>query len=189
MTYNWTDNCCESGVAQCDTDVLNENLMHLKYDVFEKIQEEGLSINDVIEALYPVGAIYIGVMNTCPLQTIGIGTWTLKSRGRVLQGSDGNHNAGTTIDAGLPNITGSFVSTQADDGSTRVYFGSGTNSTFNGAFKKQTTNTGRKIYRTTDGTYSGSSLGFDASLSNNIYGSSSTVQPPAYVVNIWERTA
>ena len=30
--YNWVDNPTESGVAQCDTDVLNECLMHLKYD-------------------------------------------------------------------------------------------------------------------------------------------------------------
>lgn len=32
MTYNWTDNPTESGVANYDPDVLNENLMHLKYD-------------------------------------------------------------------------------------------------------------------------------------------------------------
>jgi hypothetical protein len=30
--YKWTDNCCVSGVAKCDTDVLNDCLMHLKYD-------------------------------------------------------------------------------------------------------------------------------------------------------------
>ena len=32
-------------------------------------------------------------------------------------------------------------------------------------------------------------LNFDASRSNSIYGNSNTVQPPAYIVNIWERTA
>ena len=32
-------------------------------------------------------------------------------------------------------------------------------------------------------------LGFDASRSNPIYGRSNTVQPPAYVVNIWQRTS
>ena len=30
--YQWTDNPTVSGVAKCDTDVLNECLMHLKYD-------------------------------------------------------------------------------------------------------------------------------------------------------------
>lgn len=32
-------------------------------------------------------------------------------------------------------------------------------------------------------------LSFDASKSNVIYGRSSTVQPPAFLVNIWKRTA
>lgn len=32
MAYNWTDNAMEVGVANCDPDVINENLMHLKYD-------------------------------------------------------------------------------------------------------------------------------------------------------------
>ena len=31
-TYKWTDNPTVSGVSVCDTDVLNECLMHLKYD-------------------------------------------------------------------------------------------------------------------------------------------------------------
>ena len=30
---------------------------------------------------------------------------------------------------------------------------------------------------------------FDASRSSSIYGKSSTVQPPAYIVNVWRRTA
>ena len=32
MTYNWTDNPTEAGVSEYSPDVLNENLMHLKYD-------------------------------------------------------------------------------------------------------------------------------------------------------------
>ena len=31
-TYTWTDNPMEAGVAQCDPDVVNNCLMHLKYD-------------------------------------------------------------------------------------------------------------------------------------------------------------
>ena len=30
--YAWTDNPTVSGVSQCDTDVLNDCLMHLKYN-------------------------------------------------------------------------------------------------------------------------------------------------------------
>jgi hypothetical protein len=33
----------------------------------------------LLELLYPVGSIYIGTMSTCPLQTLGVGTWQLKT--------------------------------------------------------------------------------------------------------------
>ena len=33
----------------------------------------------LLDALYPVGAIYIGTMATCPLATIGVGTWQQKT--------------------------------------------------------------------------------------------------------------
>ena len=33
----------------------------------------------MLELLYPVGSIYIGTMATCPLATLGVGTWTLKT--------------------------------------------------------------------------------------------------------------
>lgn len=33
----------------------------------------------LLELLYPVGSIYIGTMVTCPLQTLGVGTWQLKT--------------------------------------------------------------------------------------------------------------
>ena len=185
--YHWTDNCCESGVAQCNTDILNENLMHLKYDVFEKLQDEGLSITDVLNALYPIGAIYIGTMNTCPLSAMGFGTWVLKSRGRVLQGATASQTTGTTINAGLPNITGTFRSGSASSGVSR--FGADGIYT-NGAFTQSGKNTSCRVLRATDGSdNTGYSLGFDASNSNEIYGNSTTVQPPAYLVNIWERTA
>lgn len=34
---------------------------------------------DLLNLLYPVGSIYIGTMQTCPLQSLGVGTWQLKS--------------------------------------------------------------------------------------------------------------
>ena len=42
----------------------------------------------LLELLYPVGAIYIGTCNACPLQVLGVGTWQLKATDRVLQGSN-----------------------------------------------------------------------------------------------------
>jgi hypothetical protein len=141
------------------------------------------AISTLLSTLYPVGSIYIGTQSTCPLATLISGsTWVKVSEGRVLQGSDSNHNAGTTIEAGLPNITG---------GSKPGYIGGTTwplvvyNPT--GAFYSN--GAGTSSYSTTSGANLTNGLNFDASRSNSIYGNSNTVQPPAYVVNIWRRTA
>ena len=45
--YTWTDNPTVSGVSVCNTDVLNDCLMHLKYD--HKGNGAGLNLFDVIE--------------------------------------------------------------------------------------------------------------------------------------------
>lgn len=33
----------------------------------------------ILELMYPIGSIYIGTMATCPIETLGIGTWQLKT--------------------------------------------------------------------------------------------------------------
>lgn len=137
------------------------------------------SINTMLSALYPVGSIYIGTQSTCPLATlISDSTWELVANGRVLQGSDGT-NANTTIAAGLPNITGTFNTISGYESS----IASGTANCF------QQTTSFNAISTAGDTLYTRGSVTFNASDSNSIYGNSNTVQPPAYVVNIWRRTA
>lgn len=132
-------------------------------------------INDVLAALYPVGSIYIGTQSTCPLASLISGsTWTKIPGDKVLQSSSSNHAANTTIAAGLPNITGSIDKIDVD-------------MTCGGAFYQSNPGSGWNV----EGT-SGSDrrkANFDASRVSSIYGNSSTVQPPAYVVNVWRRTA
>lgn len=41
-TYNWTDNPTVSGISQCDTDILNECLMYLRYNI-----KSGRNIGDI----------------------------------------------------------------------------------------------------------------------------------------------
>lgn len=127
----------------------------------------------LLEALYPVGSIYIGTMATCPLATLGIGTWQLVAVDRVLQGATDGAVVGTTVEAGLPNITGSTSS------SVWVYKDS------TGLIS--TTKTGGGYGGYSSGDLFTGYLGIDASRSSSIYGNSNTVQPPAYLVNIWER--
>lgn len=126
----------------------------------------------LLEILYPVGAIYIGTMSTCPLAVLGIGTWALKATDRVLQGS-GTNNAGSTVEAGLPNITGTFSNFYGESPS-----GSGA--------MQLSSSAGSHKGGLTSG-WSAGGMTFDASRSSSIYGNSTTVQPPAYIVNIWER--
>lgn len=142
------------------------------------------AIDTMLAALYPVGSIYIGTQSTCPLATLISGsTWVKVSEGRVLQGADSNHSANSTIAAGLPNITGETYSTSSIAASHYA-------NTYNGVFRGRNTS-GTSYYggNPISGPSTNVGIGFDASRSNSIYGASSTVQPPAYCVNIWRRTA
>ena len=132
---------------------------------------------NILSLIYPVGSIYIGVQEDCPLKTLISGsTWVKVSEGRVLQGSDSGHSAGSTIAAGLPNITGNTGNAGVTtDASSNGAFYVGTQNTYN--FPVGSSNYKQKI------------LYLDASRSSAIYGNSNTVQPPAFVVNIWQRTA
>ena len=111
---------------------------------------------------------------TSPAALFG-GTWQEIAQNRALMGASYAHAAGTTVEAGLPNITGSFVA--------NVRFNqnkaSGAFTISNSAGSTGADNSDAGIY-----TYS-----LDASRSNAIYGRSSTVQPAAYFVHIWRRVA
>lgn len=130
---------------------------------------------ELIKTIYPVGSIYISTASTCPLASF-FGTWQKVSSGRVLQGADSSHNPGSTIAAGLPNITGS--------GGTCWDINQG--SQVSGAFYKSNT---IGTLATGSSSYKPYHVNLNASRSSSIYGNSSTVQPAAYVVNIWQRTA
>lgn len=125
---------------------------------------------DVLEAIYPVGSVYIGTQNTCPMGAF-FGTWTLVSSGKALWTGNGT-NANTTIAAGLPEITGNCTTENP--------------ASCTGAFAS----TGTRVQgRSGNDGQSATVVNFKASRSSPIYGNSSTVQPPAYVVNVWRRTA
>lgn len=123
---------------------------------------------------YPVGSIYQSTQATSPAALFG-GTWQEIAQNRVLMGASYAHAAGTTAEAGLPNITGSFVA--------NVRVGKHTVSGAITASNRLTTtgadNNDAEVYK----------FSLDASKSNAIYGRSSTVQPAAYYVHIWKRVA
>ena len=115
---------------------------------------------------------------TSPAALFG-GSWQEIAQNRVLMGASYAHAAGTTVEAGLPNIKGSFT------GVASTAFPNLSNS---GALSMNINNSGLAGYES--GSYgSNCTVSFDASKSNAIYGRSTTVQPAAYYVHIWHRVA
>lgn len=138
------------------------------------VDADGTLSADSALAAYPVGSIFQTVSTTSPAALFG-GTWQEIAQNRVLMGASYAHAAGTTVEAGLPNITGSFVA-NVRNGRNAVS-GAFTASARTGSTGADNSDAG--IY-----TYS-----LDASKSNAIYGRSATVQPAAYFVHIWRRVA
>lgn len=134
-------------------------------------------------AAYPVGSIYQSTDPTSPAALFG-GSWEEIASERVLMGASSTHAAGTTVKAGLPNITGQLPGIKS------IGYNGSSDYPISGAFAW--TNTA-----STNGNYNdGDDLplriyqaAFDASKSNAIYGRSTTVQPAAYYVHIWRRVA
>ena len=132
---------------------------------------------------YPVGSIFQTVSSTSPAALFG-GSWQEIAQNRVLMGASYAHAAGTTVEAGLPNITGSLREAKAD---LSPFRGSKASLKSSGALNFVEINTSWGGYRGDSGsTYD---VYFDASSSNSIYGRSATVQPAAYYVHIWKRVA
>ena len=123
---------------------------------------------------YPVGSIFQTVSSASPAALFG-GTWQEIAQNRVLMGASYSHAAGTTVEAGLPNITGSFVA-DVKKGEHKV----------SGAFTAGNVIASTGEYNSFSDVYK---FSLDASKSNAIYGRSATVQPAAYYVHIWRRVA
>ena len=123
---------------------------------------------------FPVGSIYQSTARTSPAALFG-GTWQEIAQNRVLMGAGSGHAAGTTVEAGLPNITGSFVA-DVKKGEHKV----------SGAFTAGSEIASTGEYNNFSDVYK---FSLDASKSNAIYGRSATVQPAAYYVHIWRRVA
>ena len=143
------------------------------------VDADGTLSADSALAAYPVGSIFQTVSTTSPAALFG-GSWQEIAQNRALMGASYAHAAGTTVEAGLPNITG-YAGADTDSG----YYNTNRPNA-GGAFYG-----GGKSYSwcAAGSRYPGRDLCFDASLSNSIYGRSATVQPAAYYVHIWRRVA
>lgn len=149
------------------------------------VDADGTLSADSALAAYPVGSIFQTVSTTSPAALFG-GAWQEIAFSRVLMGAGTGHAAGSTVEAGLPNITGSFTTKSTDVGG----------SPFSGDANVLSAK-GSLAFSEKSASYSGYTghsgsqydIQFDASRSNPIYGRSYTVQPAAYYVHIWKRVA
>lgn len=162
------------------TDAINKSQLDAQTTAYQNY------VKTILGQIYPVGSLYIGTQTTCPMSTLISGsTWELVATDKALWTGDGT-NANTTKNAGLPNITGNLGNLRTNSDSSQ---GNPVIS-MSGAFSA----TDATVYggdNDGDGRWAAyfDSANFDASRSSSIYGASSTVQPPAYVVNVWRRTA
>ena len=173
-----------------------------------------LTASSILSMVYPVGSVYISVNDVSPEKFLG-GKWVKISQGRVLQGASGTQTAGTEVSAGLPNISvssngahthtrgsmnitgsigmhgiGSCTVISASDGAFSVI---GTESAYHGSDCISGLSSKDFISFSADRAWTGSTSSDGAHSHNayitNITGKSTTVQPPALLVNIWKRTA
>lgn len=128
---------------------------------------DGSIYSNFLLAAHPVGSIYQTISPENPSVTFGGGTWEKIAQDRVLMGASDTHPAGTTVEAGLPNITGVIYGMMTYSG------GGGYNP--NQALTAIPEADAHSRNTSGDGRYI--KADFDASRSNPIYGASNTVQP------------
>lgn len=145
---------------------------------------------NLIDTFYPVGSVYMSADKTKTKEDfpfMAYGTWEEVPANLCLQTGNASE-AGTQRKAGLPNITGEL--------GMKYNGGDDTGGFHKGRTDGQAAQTSALFYKTKvnrsfvwEECNDAYSIGLDASKANFIYGSSDTVQPPAYMVRAWVRTA
>lgn len=156
-----------------------------------KLKDVVNSIHNIADIIYPVGSVYISTTTTNPKDLFG-GTWEKIATGRCLWGADNDNELGTTVNSGLPNITGSIDPRWSDSSGGGIMMAAQNNGAL---YNERPSSHG---YWWATATASGGAgvntqyktrISFNAKNSNSIYGNSTIVQPPAYKVYMWRRTA
>ena len=135
----------------------------------------------LLELLFPVGAVYFGTMATCPLQTLGVGTWQALPPDKVIQIAGTRGSVGDTLNESLPNIKGTARFGDTNNGSALLDNVTGAIYTYQSSSKWAV---GAQNPATNNW-----NIGIDASRSSSTYQDNAPVQPDAYLLNGWRRIA
>lgn len=127
--------------------------------------------------------VFTTVKDNSPAKRYKNTVWELVAQNRVPMGAGDGHEGGETVEAGLPNVTGTFAYANSNDsGWSKVVYTGGS------FFAEKKGNAA--IYQINNSASNVAvSVGIDASRSNPIYGASDTVQPPAYYFYFWRRVS
>ena len=138
------------------------------------ITDDANPFQAILESIYPVGSIYIGTMNVCPMSAL-FGTWQLVAQDRVLQGAGTRGSVGSTLNESLPNVSFSIPTTGSGDSNSQWH-------------KNVTISDGGSLTRggLDNDNWIVQTIEPDSS---STYQDDAPVQQDAYLVNIWERTA
>lgn len=150
-------------------------------------------ITQIMLLAHPVKSYYASDDPTDPGKLFG-GTWERVAQDRALMGASAAHPAGSTAEAGLPNVTGKITSRTVNLEVDQIITVSGKHADADSALyaTDPTTWADKEHYvyngemKTTAGKQD---ILLDASRTNSIYGRSDTVQPPAHYTYIWRRIA
>lgn len=130
----------------------------------------------------PIGSYFLTETEDDPNVIFG-GGWQKLPGMYVLQSADDKHAAGTTVEAGLPEISGGFQGVNWSVNDDTLY----TNDVYGGFTQARIVHNGEFMNPIWDNTKAGVrrvKVALSASKSNPIYGKSDTVQPPARFVNV-----
>lgn len=161
----------------------NVDILNFSSDPQNQIDNLGWWIEQKpsLDAVYPVGSVYLSVQDTSPALLFG-GSWELLPENSALwTAREDDIFAGVKIPAGLPNITGDVDNIWACKTFDTSPIASGALSLGSQITNGSAGGNGWQMYL--------HELYFNASKSNSIYGNSTTVQPPAYTVFAWKRVA
>ena len=178
--------CTQAGTTGNTEPNLSTISMQKITDGSAKFRVVDKRLKAMIDILYPIGIVVTTATDDAkkPGEADGLATWEEIAQDRVLQGT--LNGAGQTIESGLPNITGKVWLRPLDNGDGITW------DKEIGAFitkvVEDPNDSSGAIAKGSGGKPLGS-INLDASKSNNIYGNSSTVQPPAYKVHFWKRVS
>ena len=155
-----------------------------------KLKDIVNSIHSIVDVIYPVGSVYISTTTANPRDLFG-GTWEQIATGRTLWGASNDNELNTTVNSGLPNITGTYDPRWKDDSGGGIIMAAQNSGAM---YTSRPNDHGYWWANVTTRGGAGSNtqyhtrLNFSAQRSNSIYGNSTIDQPPAYKVYMWRRT-